>query len=464
MDQTVVTLVENRVFDEINVGDTASVERTMRMQDITLFSVISGDVNPAHLDPVYASTDMFHHIVVQGVLTAGLISAVLGTKLPGPGTIYLGQDLTFRAPVSPGDTITATVTVTAKIAGKHHVILDCRCVNQDGVEVIHGTATVMAPAEKTSRPAMPLPDVRLVDHAWSRGLMTQALSRPALTTAVVHPCDAASLQGAVEAAASNLIVPILVGPEARIRATASAAGIDISRYRLVPTAHSHDSAARAVALVRGGEAKLLMKGALHTDELLHEVMRADTGLRTGRRLSHVFVLSVPGYARPLLVTDAAINIAPTLEEKVSIVQNAIDLAHVLGVENPRVAILAAVETVNPAMPSTIDAAAICKMAERGQITGGLVDGPLAFDNAVSREAAQEKGIVSPVAGQADILLVPDIEAGNMLVKQMTFMGGADAAGIVLGARVPIVLTSRADTVRTRLSSCAVAVLQAAAHP
>jgi len=213
-----------------------------------------------------------------------------------------------------------------------------------------------------------------------------------------------------------------------------------------------------VALVRGGEAKLLMKGALHTDELLHEVMRADTGLRTGRRLSHVFVLSVPGYARPLLVTDAAINIAPTLEEKVSIVQNAIDLAHVLGIATPRVAVLAAIETVNPAMPSTLDAAALCKMADRGQIKGGLIDGPLAFDNAVSPAAAKEKEIVSPVAGQADILLVPDIEAGNMLVKQMTFMGGADAAGIVLGARVPIILTSRADNTRTRLSSCAVAAL------
>jgi phosphotransacetylase/acyl dehydratase len=453
MDEETVTLVENRVFDEIQVGDTASVQRTVRMEDITLFSVISGDVNPAHLDPVYASTDMFHHIVGHGVLTAGLISAVLGTKLPGPGTIYLGQDLHFRAPVSPGDTITATVTVTSKIPDRHAVILDCHCVNQDGVEVIRGTATVRAPVEKISRPAMPLPEVRLMDHTWSRALLSRALGAVPLTTAVVHPCDEASLRGAVEAAASKLIVPILVGPEGRIRSAAAAA-------KLVPTAHSHESAARAVALVRAGEAKMLMKGALHSDEMLHEVMHADTGLRTGRRLSHVFVLSVPGYARPLLVTDAAINIAPTLEEKVSIAQNAIDLAHALGIETPRMAVLAAVETVNPAMPSTLDAAALCKMAERGQITGGFVDGPLAFDNAVSPTWAKEKGIVSPVAGRADILLVPDIEAGNMLVKQMTFMGGADAAGIVLGARVPIVLTSRADSTRTRLASCAVATILA----
>jgi phosphotransacetylase/acyl dehydratase len=458
MNEDVVTLVENRVFDEIRVGDTARMQRTMRMEDITLFSIISGDINPAHLDPVYASTDSFHHIIGHGVLTAGLISAVLGTKLPGPGTIYLGQDLQFRAPVSPGDTITATVTVTSKIPDRHGVILDCHCVNQDGVEVIRGTATVRAPVDKISRPAMQLPEVRLMDHAWSRALLSRALGAVPLTTAVVHPCDEASLRGAVEAAANKLIVPILVGPEGRIRAAATAAKLDISAFRLVPTAHSHESAARAVALVRGGEAKMLMKGALHTDELLHAVMRADTGLRTGRRLSHVFVLSVPGYARPLLVTDAAINIAPTLEEKVSIVQNAIDLAHALGIEAPRVAVLAAVETVNPAMRSTLDAAALCKMADRGQITGGFVDGPLAFDNAVSPAAAKEKAIVSPVAGQADILLVPDIEAGNMLVKQMTFIGGADAAGIVLCARVPIVLTSRADNTRARLASCAVAAI------
>jgi phosphate acetyltransferase len=461
MDQETVTMVENRVFDEIQVGDAASVQRTVRMEDITLFSVISGDVNPAYLDPVYASTDMFHHIVGQGVLTAGLISAVLGTKLPGPGTIYLAQNLEFRAPVSPGDTITATVTVTSKVPERLEVVLDCHCVNQDGAEVIRGTATVQAPVVKISRPVMPLPEVRLMDHAWSRALLSRALEAAPLITAVVHPCDEPSLRGATEAAASKLIVPILVGPEERMRSTAREVGIDISTLQVVPTLHSHDSAARAVALVRAGKANMLMKGSLHTDELLHEVMRADTGLRTGRRLSHVFVLSIPGYVRPLLVTDAAINIAPTLEEKVSIVQNAIDLAHALGIETPRVAVLAAVEMVNPAMPSTLDAAALCKMADRGQIKGGVVDGPLAFDNAVSPAAAAEKGIVSPVAGQADILLVPDIEAGNMLVKQMTYLGGADAAGIVLGARVPIVLTSRADNTRTRLASCAVGAILAA---
>ncbi len=455
------TIIENRVFDEIAIGDSASLSRIITLQDIELFSVISGDINPAHLDPEYASTDMFHHIISQGVLTAGLISAVLGTKLPGPGTIYLGQDLQFRAPVSPGDTITATVTVTARDAAKQKLVLDCHCVNQNSVEVIRGTATVKAPTDKVSRPAMALPDVRLMRHAQFRSLLTRATAATALATAVAHPVDAASLLGAVEAAQAGLITPILVGPPARIRAAAIAAGLDITPYRIEPTQHSHESAARAVALVRSGAARLLMKGALHSDELLHEVMRTDTGLRTGRRLSHVFVLDVPGYARPLLVTDAAINIAPNLEDKRHIIQNAIDLAHVLGIATPRVAILAAVELVNPAMQSTIDAAALCKMAERGQITGGVLDGPLAFDNAISPEAARDKGIVSPVAGLADILLVPDLEAGNMLAKQMTFMGGADAAGIVLGASVPIILTSRADSTRTRLASCAVAVIMAA---
>jgi phosphate acetyltransferase len=458
-----VSIIENRVFDDIAIGDQASVTRRIRPEDIELFSLISGDINPAHLDPDFASTDMFHHIISQGVLTAGLISAVLGTKLPGPGTIYLGQDLRFCAPVSLGDTITATITVSSRDPEKHRLMLDCRCTNQDGVVVITGTATVKAPMEKISRAAMALPDVRLMRHARFRELLTRATGAAPLTTAIAHPCDATALQAALEAAEAGLITPILVGPDSTIRAVAAAAGLDISACRIEPTAHSQESAARAVALVRAGEARLLMKGSLHTEELLHEVMRADTGLRTGRRLSHVYVLDVPGYARPLLLTDAVINITPTLEDKRGIVQNAIELAHTLGIEIPRVAILAAVEVINPAMQSTLDAAVLCKMADRGQITGGILDGPLAFDNAISLDAAREKGIVSRVAGLADILLVPDLEAGNMLAKQMTFLGGADAAGIVLGAQVPIILTSRADTTRTRLASCAVAAILAA-HP
>ncbi|MBL6456335.1 bifunctional enoyl-CoA hydratase/phosphate acetyltransferase [Belnapia sp. T6] len=457
-------LIENRTFDEIMVGDSASLTRQLAREDIELFAVASGDVNPAHLDPAYAETDLFHKVIAHGMWSGALISAVLGTRLPGPGTIYLSQDLHFRAPVGIGDTITATVTAREK-RPQHgpRIVFDCRCVNQDGKEVVSGIAEVQAPTETVRRPRVELPEVRLTRHQRFRDLLAHATADRPVPMAVAHPCDAVAVAAVVEAAAAGLITPILVGPEAKIRAAAEAAGADISGFRLVPTPHSHAAAAQAVALVRAGEAEMLMKGSLHTDELLHEVVQAETGLRTGRRLSHVYVMDVPAYPRPLLVTDAAVNIAPRLEEKRDIVQNAIDLAKVMGIAEPRVAILSAVETVNPAIPSTLEAAALCKMAERGQITGGIVDGPLAFDNAVSPEAARQKGITSPVAGLADILVVPDLEAGNMLAKQLTFLAGADAAGVVLGARVPIVLTSRADAQRTRIASCAVAVLMARAR-
>jgi phosphate acetyltransferase len=278
--------------------------------------------------------------------------------------------------------------------------------------------------------------------------------------AVVHPCDRDSLLGAVEAAKANLIVPVLVGPQAKILAVARAEDVDLTPYRIVDVPHSHAAANFAVAMAREGTVEALMKGSLHTDELMAEVVASETGLRTARRISHVFIMDVPTYPRMLLITDAAINIAPTLEEKVDIVQNAIDLAQVLQVSEPKVAILAAVEMVMPKQRSTLDAAALCKMADRGQITGGILDGPLAFDNAVSIVAAKTKGIRSAVAGRADILVVPDLEAGNMLAKQLEYLADAQAAAIVLGASVPIVLTSRADTVQTRLASCAVALLLA----
>jgi phosphotransacetylase len=279
-------------------------------------------------------------------------------------------------------------------------------------------------------------------------------------TAVAHPCDEPSLAGVFEAMAHGLITPILVGPVKKIRDVAERHGIDLGKVRIVDAAHSHEAAAKAVELVRLGEAELLMKGSLHSDELLGAVVAHDTGLRTARRISHVFIMDVPTYHKVLFITDAAINISPTLEDKVDICQNAIDLAIALGNHLPKVAVLAAVETVTSKMPATIDAAALCKMAERGQITGALIDGPLAFDNAVSPDAARIKGIDSPVAGRAQILVVPDLEAGNMLAKNLTFLSQADAAGIVLGARVPVILTSRADNVRTRMASCAVAMLLA----
>jgi phosphate acetyltransferase len=294
-------------------------------------------------------------------------------------------------------------------------------------------------------------------------LLERCKSLDPVATAVAHPCEASALAGAIEAGELGLIRPILVGPAAKIAEVAKAANVTLGNTEIVDAAHSHASSTKAVELVRQGKAELLMKGSLHTDELLGAVVARETGLRTGRRLSHVFIMDVPTYHKPLIVTDAAINIAPTLEDKVDICQNAIDLAISLGVERPKVAILAAVETVNSKMSATLDAAALCKMAERGQITGGLLDGPLAFDNAISKDAAKTKGIRSEVAGDPDILLVPDLEAGNMLAKQLIFLANADSAGIVLGARVPIILTSRADSVRSRIASCAAAVLAAHAR-
>ncbi len=282
-------------------------------------------------------------------------------------------------------------------------------------------------------------------------------------TAVVHPCDQNSLEGAVDAARLGLMAPILVGPAGRIREVAVGLKLDISALPIVDTEHSHASASRAVELVREGKAEALMKGSLHTDELMSAVVKSDGGLRTARRLSHCFVMDVPGHTDPLIITDAAINIVPTLADKVDILQNAIDLAHILGLAEVRVAILSAVEMVNPKMPSTIEAAALCKMADRGQITGAILDGPLAFDNAISPEAASIKHLTSPVAGRANVILVPDLEAGNMLAKSLSFLAHADAAGIVLGARVPVILTSRADSVQARLASCAVASLIAASR-
>ena len=442
-------LIENRTFDEIAIGDSASLSRTLSKDDIALSAAISGDVNPT--------------MIGHGMWGGALVSAVLDTRLPGPGTIYLGQELSFRKPVGLGDTIAVTVTAKEKRPEKHIVVFDCRCVNQRGEEVITGTAVTMAPTEKIRRPRVTLPDVQLRRHDKYQQFISRCAELGPVPTAVVHPCDRASLEGAIRAAEGHFILPILVGPETKIRSVAAAEGIDIARYEIVDSEHSHAAAAKAVVLARAGKVEALMKGSLHTDELMHEVTAAETGLRTARRISHAFVMDVPTYTEPLIITDAAINIFPTLDDKRDICQNAIDLARILGCPEPRVAVLSAVETVTAKIPSTLEAAALSKMADRGQITGGLVDGPLAFDNAVSEQAAQDKHIVSPVAGKANILLVPDLEAGNMLAKQLTFMSGADAAGIVLGARIPIILTSRADNLRTRLGSAAVAVLIAHAR-
>ena len=355
------------------------------------------------------------------------------------------------------DTLTITVTAKSKNTADGIVLFDCRAVNQRGEEIITGVARVKAPTKKPTDAESPYINMQLHSKKAFEKLINYVKDWDRLPIAVCHPCSKEALEGAIEAAKINLIDPILVGPEAKIRALAESLNLDISPYRLVDALHSHDAAVKAVALCRSGEAEALMKGSLHTDELMSAVVPSATGLRTERRISHVFIMDVPTYPRPLFITDAAINIYPTLEDKVDILKNAIQLAHALNIPQPKVAILSAMETVNPKIPGTIEAAALCKMADRGQIEGAVIDGPLAFDNAISREAAQIKGIHSPVAGLADILLVPDLEAGNMLAKQLAYLGRAESAGIVLGTRVPIILTSRADSAEARLASCAVAV-------
>lgn len=454
------TPLANRTFDELVVGETTSLVRVADRDDIDLFAALSGDMNPAHMDPAFAATDMFGQVILHGMWTGALVSAVLGTALPGPGTIYLGQDLRFRRPVSPGDTITASVTVREKRAEKNVVLLDCLCVNQHGDAVVTGTAEVIAPTRKIVVARMQPNKVSIRRYDRYEAFLKEARTFPPLATAIVHPCSPETILAAVEARDGGFIDPVLVGPEHKIRAAADLAGVSIEGLRIETTEHSHAAAVRAVELAAGGAVGAIMKGSLHTDELLGAVIARGSGLRTDRWVSHVFAMDVPAYGKPLFVTDAAINIAPTLEQKRDICQNAIDLLLTLEIEEPKVAALAAVETVNTKMPSTLDAAALTVMSARDQIRGGRVDGPLAFDNAVSFDAARIKEITSPVAGQADILLVPDIEAGNMLAKQLMLFANADAAGIVLGARVPIMLTSRSDSLRVRLASAALAQLVA----
>jgi phosphate acetyltransferase len=389
-----------------------------------------------------------------------LVSTVLGTVFPGPGTRYVEQHMRFLGAARVGDVLDVSVKVTAKDPATALVSLDCAVRRQDGAALMLGEAIVKAPLHKQRVPRANGLRWHVFDAAAGvRGLIEQATRHAGVRCAIVHPCDVESLRGALDAAHHGLFTPIIVAPRDRILALADQAGLDLGGALIEDVAHSHAAAERAAALAAAGEVQALMKGSLHTDELMKAVLSRPE-LRTKRRLSHVFRFDAPAYHKPLLVTDAALNIAPTLEEKVHIVQNAIDLARVLGVARPKVAVLAAVEGVNPKMVCTLDAAALCKMADRGQITGGIIDGPLAFDNAISADAARTKGIVSPVAGDPDVLVVPDLVSGNILAKQLEYLGGAMGSGVVLGARVPIALTSRADGATARLASAALAVLVA----
>ncbi len=448
----------NVTFDKIKIGDTATVTRRLSSTEVEALALVGGDVDAFQITRSERPGGLKPQTEAVGV--EALVSSLLNRKLPGPGTSIAAQDLRFEGSVQPGDLLIATVTARQKRTKGGLVVFDCS-VRSDGRELVTGTVTVRAPERRLQYKEVATPEVILRRADKYAKLMKKCEGMAPVACAVAHPCDRDSLLGPIEAAKLGLITPVLVGPEDKIRAVAKAEGIDLAPYRLVPTEHSHASAEKAVALVRAGEVEALMKGSLHTDALMSAVVSSANGLRTSRRISHVFIMDVPTHPNALAITDAAINIAPTLEDKMHIAQNVIDLLHVLGVPEPKLAILSAVETINPKIPSTLEAAALCKMADRGQITGAILDGPLAFDNAISEQAARTKKIASPVAGKADILLVPDLEAGNMLAKQLQYLAGADAAGIVLGARVPIVLTSRADNVRTRLAS--IAVMKLVAH-
>lgn len=451
--------IENHVFDEIQVGDHATISRTLSRDDIVLFAAVSGDVNPSHVDEEFARSEMFHEIIAHGMWGGSLISTVLGTVLPGPGTIYLSQTLKFLHPVAVGDRIDVSVVVTDKFADQGRLRFDCRCTNQHREVVITGTAEVLAPREKVKRPRMPIPEVKMFDrYARYRALMRLAEGLPPIRVAVVHPADKETIVGAFEAAKSKVIVPVFVGPKGKVSAAATAAGIDLAPFEMIFTEHSHAAAAQAVAMARAHQVDALLKGSLSTDELMSAVRAEGIGLQTARRMSHVMALDVPTYPRPLFLTDSELHPHPGVDAKRDIVQNAVDLLHALSVDEPKVAILSATDKIDPRLESTMEAAALAKMAERGQITGALVDGPLPFDAAISEEAAQRKGIRFTVAGKADVLVVPDLEAGQMLVKQLQYLMNAQAVGLVLGARVPIIVPVAEDTARTREAACALAAL------
>ena len=448
----------NTPWHALEVGMEASARRLCRAEDFLVYASSSGNHNPVHLPGEDHDGDgRPDEPVAPSMWVASLVSAVLGNQLPGPGTLYRGQNLRFLGRAHAGDELTVRIKLTEK-KPDGIAVFATTVTKSDGSMVLEGEATVIAPAAELSFTADALPGLTVQRHVHFDRLLELAAPLPALPTAVVCPDEPKSLGGALLAAEHTLITPILVGDEKRIRQTATDLGADLDPCAIVDVAGSAAAAARAVALVNEGRAGAVMKGHMHTDDLLRALVRSEGGLRTRRRLSHVFCMNVPGLRHLLMITDAAINIAPGLHEKVDIIQNAIDLGRALGIEAPKVAVLSAVETVNPKLPSTIEAAALAKMAERGQIRGGIVDGPLAMDNAVDEDAARTKGIRSLVAGHADILMAPNLESANMIAKQLTFLAHAEAGGLVLGAKCPVILTSRADDDKARLASCAVAAL------
>lgn len=453
--------VENRAFADLQVGDTASVQRTIAGSDIRTFATFCGDVLDDAVDRALATDPAFRAALSQGGTALGLLVGLVATRLPGPGTRLRRVCVDFDQPLRVGDVVTAELRVTKMHAASQTVTLEARCFCDDGTPILSGRIETVAPQAPLSRP-FGRPVALTADTPSDRLDQIEDQGRAAgpVRTAIVHPVDAPSLIGALDAAQAGLITPILIGPEATMRGIAKNAGRDMSGIETMDCADADASARTAAKLAAKGDCAAIMKGKIHTDALLSAVLDRDE-LHTKRRLSHVFVEDLPGYPRLLLVADAAVNVAPDLDTLRDIVQNTVDLAHALGIERPKVALLSAVETVTEKIPSTVAAAAICKMADRGEITGADLDGPLAMDNAVSEQAARIKGITSKVAGQADILIAPGIEAANILAKDLDHLAGAEAAGIALGAKVPIALTSRADNARERRASAALAAILAA---
>ena len=456
--------IESKTYDEISLGDTARTEHVLTTEDAMAFASISGFHSVLKADELIERAGGVPP-TGPNMWCASLVSGLFSMNIPGPGCTLTNISLSFHNRIRVGDRILVKVEVKGKDDASKIVTFDCEANNGAGVPIFSGTAQLLAPAVALRWSTLPVPQLIVNDpYLHYHGLIARATSKPAVRTAIVWPCDEVSLGGAIQAFKDKLIIPVLVGSEQKIRSLAEGLQLDLKAVRIVDTEDSRTAALRAVELARKGEVQMLMKGSLHTDELMSAVVSRDGGMRTGRRISHVFALDVPSYHKTLFVTDAAVNIQPDLETKIDILQNAIDMLLTLEVANPKVAILSAVESVNPAIPSTLDAAALCKMAERGQITGAIVDGPLAFDNAISSEAARIKKIKSPVAGDPDLLMVPNLEAGNILFKELQYLAGALAAGVVVGAKVPIVLTSRADGELARMASCALGVLIAKPAP
>ena len=452
--------IESKTFDEIAVGDTATTDHVLTQDDAMAFASISGFTAVLSQDEVIERTGGIPP-TGPNMWCASLISGLFSMHIPGPGVTLTSISLAFHNRIHVGDRILVQIKVTAKDDASQVVSFDCEAHNGAGLSIFTGTAQAIPPTKKLRWSTLPVPQL-IVNNPYRRynEMIARATAKPAVRTAIAWPCDEVSLGGAIQAYKDKLIVPVLVGAEDKIREVAKALNLSLDGVRIVDISDSRSAAARAVELARKGEVEMLMKGSLHTDEIMGAVVSREGGMRTGRRISHVFALDVPMYHKTLFVTDAAINIQPDLETKISILQNAIDMMLTLEVVDPKVAILSAVESVNPAIPSTLDAAALCKMVDRGQITGAIVDGPLAFDNAISSDAARIKKITSKVAGDVDLLMVPNLEAGNILFKELQYLAGALAAGVVVGAKVPIVLTSRADGELARMASCALGVLLA----